>query len=84
MKRVIKGYFIWIANNALLLTNIYSIEKVILTKSKEYIIASIILSLLWFITGHIIVGMFCVDKIEKVTLEPLGVAKEIPFKEKNI
>lgn len=83
MKKAIKGYLIWISNNALLLTNFYSIEKAIAVQSTEYIIATIIISLLWFVTGHLIVGRFCVEKIELIELEPIGVAKEVPYKEEK-
>lgn len=82
MKRILKGYFIWISNNALLLTALYCMEKAIVTQSTEYIVATVIISLLWFTIGHIIVSMFCmVDKIVDVKLEPIGVAKEISSEE---
>lgn len=83
IKRIFKGYFIWIANNALLLTGIIGIEGAITVPDIKHIIATSIIVLLWFATGHIIVASFLVDKIEHIKLEPTGIAKEIPWKEND-
>ncbi len=81
MKNIIKGYAVWILNNALLLTlNIHG-RIAFVTPSAKNIITTSVVALLWFITGHMIVSMFYVKKIETIKLEPIGVAKKKSDKE---
>ena len=79
MRRIFKGYSVWILNNALLLTGIVGVKESMAVPDISHIIATSIIVLLWFATGHFIVEMFCVEKIEHIKLEPTGIAKEIPW-----
>jgi len=84
MKSIVKGHFIWISNNSLLLTGIIGVKEAIAVPDIEHIIAASIIVLLWFATGQLIVAKFFVDKVDKIEhikIEPTGIAKEIPWKE---
>ncbi|MEE1255576.1 MAG: hypothetical protein UHN47_03570 [Lachnospiraceae bacterium] len=78
MKRIVKGYFIWILNNALLLAWLMVAKEILHEKSDMNILAVMALVLLWFATGQFIVAAFTVVRIEHVYSAPAEIAKEIP------
>lgn len=75
-KRTVKGYLIWIWNNAFFV-------GIPMAAKDHNIISVIVLVLLWFFTGHLIVEAFRVLKIEHIYSAPAGIAKEIPWKEEK-